>query len=198
MMEVFLSVDAPHDAIAFFREQISSVEADSDKLAHAIALTQLLLLEDRREEYLDLLAKWVVPLLDNFPNLNPNLFQGRTNPIPNATDFTNMIVSVGICLSLVPACRTDFLDDVPDTKIGELVQKLEATQKDKPETNSELLVDILLLTLHERLGSDQDERKTLERLRSNPARVMLIPGKQDDNIRDQVHQFTKDLVDLVR
>ncbi len=163
--EVFLSVDAADAGITFLREQLALDDDRTSRLSRALALTQLLLVAGKREEYLSLCTEHVLPLaLDAWGAEAGANAVGRS-----AGGLENQILRVTCGLSLAPLFRPDFITGVPDERLSDAVKTWEAHRPKASPGDPLLAIDLFLRAAYRTLGNDDQARLVESRLELNPA-----------------------------
>jgi Tol biopolymer transport system component len=143
--EVFLSLDAAGDGEAFFQKSLSEAKTDPERLSHAIALAQVLLLEGKYATYAEISTKTLMPLL----------LQG-IKPSEKKTDrFTldpNVPLQVIGQLCLAPFIDPDFLDMLPQDQLRLLASSWKGYLDQAHTAESRQGIDRVLNSLFNRLG----------------------------------------------
>ena len=174
--EVFLSVDAADAGIALLREQLQSDDDRTVRLCRALALTQLLLVAGKRDEYLSLCTDQVLPLA-----LETWAADGGANAAgPNSAGIGNQVLRVVGGLSLAPLFRADFLAGVSDHALRDAVATCEARRPKVDQGDHVLAIDLLLRAAHLALGDNNAAHQIETRLESNPALKGSLGAKPID------------------
>ncbi|HEV3004231.1 MAG TPA: hypothetical protein VGX78_07200 [Pirellulales bacterium] len=185
--EVFLSVDAVDVGEDFFRERIAAGANEPQRLSAAIVLAQLLLLQDKRDQYLDL-------AVDEF--VRP-VFAAR--PPRNITPDWDWFSSHGVLLltgglTLLPIASPEFLEGVDDMRVARLAETCEALRAEAANGEAWWL-DFALVAIHGRLGRAESQGQDLARLGADFG--ALTPANDDamnrlkKELREMVRQLTK-------
>ncbi len=181
--EVCLSVDAPEAAIDFFRGQLQSGDGDVNRSSREMALSQLLLVTGRYDEYLalclDLLKRMKVDLRDE-----PGQDRGRRN------DGLGQRLGLFDNLAcLAPLFRRDFLADVSAESLREAVGRYDDASPEI-KTSADVAVNLFLRAAHQTLGNAQAAEVIEKRLAASPAGNLVAGGKSiDEEMRDLVAFF---------
>jgi len=199
--EVFLSIDAVDVGEDFFREQIAAREDEPQRLSAAIVLAQLLLLQDKREQFVDLAVDEIVrPVFAACPprNITPNWDWFNARGV--------LLLTGG--LTLLPVASPDFLEGVDHARLTRLAEKCEALRLEQPNDkapNDEAPNDnapndnapwlnFALAAIHGRLGQEAAQAQALARLGAGVG--VISPLNHDEmnrakrELRAMVRQFT--------
>jgi hypothetical protein len=163
--EVFLSIDAADAGIAFLREQLQPDEDGTVRLSRALALTQLLLIAGKRDEYLSLCTDQVLPLAMEIWAAD----EGANVKVPNSAGVGNQVLRVVGGLSLAPLFRADFLAGIPDQRLRDTIAAWEARRPRAGQGDPVLAIDLFLRAAHLALGDNDTAHQIETRLESNPA-----------------------------
>lgn len=180
--EVFLSVDAAEAGIALLREQLPIEDDRTVRLSRALALTQLLLVAGKREEYLSLCTAEVMPLA--------LAAWGAESAAPDSGGIGNQVLRVVAGLALAPLFRTDFLAGIPDVRLIEALQTWEAHRPIVGRGDPVLAIDLFLRAAHLALGDNDEARLVEARLEQNPA---LKGSLGDKPIDEAVHALFSEM-----
>ncbi len=145
--EVFLSLDATADAEEFFRKQLKDGVKDSTKLSSAIVLGQVLLLENKHEEYAVLTTDTVAPLL--FKVLKDRPDAGST---AESDSMQQTVIALFADAVLQPLTSPEFVAGLPENDVRKLLPRWEALGSKAKTAQSQRLVDALLQAGRKRLG----------------------------------------------
>jgi tetratricopeptide (TPR) repeat protein len=163
--EVFLSVDAAADAEGYFRKSLEVAPTDPARLSSALVLAQLLLIEKKPGDYLDLVADVVAPLL-------VKLYKPPAGgPMLGVTDFAH--VQDGLCqtaggLTVLPLLAPDFVAGLPEDRLRAALPKLKTVAEKAGDDQSRMAFDLFFHTAYQRLGMEKEREWAAERLRRNP------------------------------
>lgn len=174
--EVFLSVDAADAGIDFLREQLPSDDDRTVRLSRALALTQLLLIAGKREEYLSLCTDQILPLaLEAWAADSGSNAAGA-----NSAGIGNQVLRVVGGLSLAPLFRTDFLAGLPDQTLRKVADTWEASRPNGNQSDPVLAIDLFLRAASLALGDNDRAHQIEARLKSNPALMSSFGEKPLD------------------
>ncbi len=166
--EVFLSLDAAEDGCAWFRRAIRDAADDGQRLSAALALSQLLLVEGRAEEYLDLACDVALPnLLRVWKQENGSEF------IP-LTSGQNLLPSFAL-MAFAPLATPDFLGTVPDAAVRRLAERLAAGKAQAAHGGARLALDLALRAAYGRLGQAEEARQAAGRIAASAGRQLPSP-----------------------
>ncbi len=176
--EVFLSLDQPEEAIAYLRQSLKNAPDDETRCRSGIVLAQMLLLLDRKAEYLDLLSE---TLVSAFLKASPKMTAERREAFITWAGITGL-----------PAASAAFLSSIPDAKARQLPARWQALQPQASDDVGKLAIDALLEASWKRLGNEAERRGAEARLQSNPTRSQYLPNgvdKQIEAIRQEKPAF---------
>jgi hypothetical protein len=163
--EVFLSLDEPGEAEAFLRRSLKDAAVGEARCLGAVALAQVLLLRDRKTDYLDLLAQTLLPPL-------PKVW--RTLTPEQRGHFRDRVG-----LTILSAASPSFLSLVPAGPLRPLAVRLDALRQ-VDDDGIRLVADAALAAVGKKLGDEELRRFAEARLKSNPARAQHLWLGQDD------------------
>lgn len=162
--EVFLSVDALDDGVAFFIAELRQNADPPRRLSQALALTQLLLCGNRRDDYLAQATQHLLPpLLEAIP--------AGTGAATNAANWLNEVASL---FALVPLAHPEFVNHLAVATVARHLPAWEKARADRPADRISLCQDLVLRMLYQRLGRDADRRHADTRLAANPQRSAVL------------------------
>lgn len=175
MLEAYASVDR----LKQFESRLSSLIADgtesaSERLMQAIALSQLLLLQNRHTEYAELVGDKIIPQA-------ASIFSGAavtqflpTEPVLFATQF-----------SLLPLFAPEYLEMLDSEVVTDLAAKVEALREN---TNPSIAValDRMLVRMHKIRQDESNTATVAGRLEGNPNASQL-----DDKSLNNCIQFAR-------
>src|SRR5262249_41111459 len=137
------------------------------RLSRAAVLGQILLLQGKRKEYLDLLSETVLPLL--LAPRNPPPEKKADGPSPESLlDLVRNLV-------LLPAFSPAFLAEVPADGLRAAAGRWQALREKAANDLDRLHVDLFLEAAWGRLGDEARSGEAAARVRVNPARAALLP-----------------------
>jgi hypothetical protein len=186
--EVYLSLDAADDGIAFFQQSLSEASTDHERLSHAMVLSQLLLLTEQHEQYARLVTDTAAPIVLTL--LKPTDSDSMEEPeeFGEWCRFAErQTVQLLAWLVFAPMFSSDFLATIPQSCVEELVgtwqQLRERADDDIERAGADLFLRAALQTLER-----PDERQAVEqRLAENPSLTGDFDEKQlyetIDNLR---------------
>jgi Tol biopolymer transport system component len=188
MAEVFLSLDAAQDGEAFFRTTACQANSDAARLSRAIVLGQILLLENKYQEYADLATETIAPLLTTVLKAAPAAGQR------NLLDPTSAIEFVG-GLALLPLGASEFLSRLPEKQLQEMRvswEKQQATAND----NSRPMIDLVLHGLYRALGREKDRQDVARRLNGRQVANVVLPA--DGELTKAINALHDQMRDILR
>jgi tetratricopeptide (TPR) repeat protein len=175
MAEVFLSLDAPEDAEAFFRRALDHADTDATRLSRAIVLGQILLLTKKHREYAALTTDTIAPLLTRI--LKPGPAGGRRDFL----DVAMLVELVGE-LALLPLGSAEFLSLLPKEQLQDMRPRWEMLQAEANERAHPLL-DLVLRGLYQALGQEKERQETAVRIQKRAAYVLPVEEEVGKSIR---------------
>jgi tetratricopeptide (TPR) repeat protein len=175
--EVFLSVDAVDDGIAFFRERRSADDGDVNQMSREMTLSQLLLIAGRYDEYLGLSAEMLKRLEFVLP---------QSNDADGARDTAQASLGLsqfGIFSCLAPLFRREFLSGVDEDSLREAISGWDARTVEI-KTQSDAAIDLFLRAAHQTLGNAEAAEAIEARLMAAGAagKVAVTQKSIDDEI----------------
>jgi hypothetical protein len=170
--EVFFSLDAIEDGERFFWE--APTGTDQDRLSRALVLSQLLLAQKKREEYAELAASEIVPLV---------LRLGQTAQGSTGLDSHPKGLLLTLAgLALLPLCAPEFLAELPEGQVWELSSRWrELSDRARCDDVVRVGIDLLREAACRRLGWAEREA-LVPRIQENPARSEMPGGEQSSRI----------------
>jgi hypothetical protein len=173
--EVFLSLDAPDDAEAYFLAALDPAATDAARLSRAIVLGQILLLRKKHAEYADLTTETIAPLLSQLLQAGPVKAPG------DFLDRTFLAEFIGE-LALLPLGAPEFLSRLPVKQLHHM-RSLWEKMRIKARDGNSPLVHFVLRGLYQTLGQEKERQAAARRLKYLPAGSTLLslhddPAKQ--------------------
>ena len=178
--EVFLSVDAASDAENYFRARLDEADSDAARLSASVSLAQLLLLDNRRAQYVELMTETIAPTLHELWEPPENL-----EALWSGSDRQSLLVQVG-SLTLLPMFAPEFLAGLTPEQLEATTAQWEAFLEEVDDPVSRLAVDLFLRAAYERLGRDEDQQAAAQRVAENPARGVIFGGDTIDAIIERL------------
>jgi hypothetical protein len=169
--QVFLSINAADDGVAWFRQELA--QAEGNRLALVLPLSQILLLTGRRDEYVELASQDIVPLAISLPTAA----SGPNGQLPQ------LALPLSSLLSLLPLCSDEFLAKLPDDAVAKLADRWTELRPRASSDQTRLGVVLLLEAAERRLGNTATADALAAEIRANPAGSALTP--------DSVAEFIK-------
>jgi hypothetical protein len=161
--EACLSVDAPEEAEFLFRRRMAEDQADAARLGAAIVLGQILLLQQRHDEYLDLAVDTLIPLIQR---------SWRSGPATSTTwptfDAQGVLV-LAAGLTLLPLASNEFLAEIDDARATRLAESLERLRPEASDDQARGGIDVALSSAYERLNDVERASAAKSRINGNPA-----------------------------
>jgi hypothetical protein len=166
--EVYVSLDATHDGIAFLERQLESASTDPERLAALLCLSQLLLIANDHDAYAELATSKLAPLLMEMIE-SPTLMQD--------VDFTNLpklrrsiedftILAAGAA-ALAPLASEAYLAAFSEEQLRRHRADWQELGRHVQNDAERLGVDAVLTALLKQLGDD--EYQEIEaRMKANP------------------------------
>jgi len=184
--EVFLSVDAPDAGIAFFREQMQLDDDPVNRLSRALALSQLALIAERREEYLSTCTELIAPFMI-----------AAKEPAGDKTaqgDEGDQLVKFVAGLGLGPLFREEFLAGIPEETVRAAIERCEKQSAAIDDDFSTLLSDLFLRAAHLRLGEAALASEIEERIANNPLAKDALAKNTIDEVIEETFTTVRQMV----
>jgi Tol biopolymer transport system component len=162
--EVFLSLDAAEDGQDFLRRELAAVKADTERLAIAIALGQMLLVEKKHEEYADLATATIRPLRQKLGG-------------PLATDpnlFANLDLEWTGDVALLPMYAPEFVSTLSNDHIRAILPRWIKMRDQGSDDGSRLTADLFLVAAYGKLARQKQQQAIDARIQANPARAQYL------------------------
>ncbi|MGE3804372.1 MAG: hypothetical protein AB7K24_06845 [Gemmataceae bacterium] len=156
--EVFLSLDAVEDGESYFRGRLAATRGERERLSAALVLGQLLLLQGKHAEYLELASASVAPLLLRIHLKQPH---ARAESLLNPQTLLDMVGDV----ALLPACAPEFLKSVPTDTVAAAHSRWQKLRLEATRDVHRRCFDRLLTAAQVRLGQKQLSNEEASRLR---------------------------------
>jgi hypothetical protein len=169
--EVFLSLDEPGEAVSFLRQSVRDAPSGAERCASAVVLGQVLLVLNRRADYLELVAEVLFP---GFLKVSASAGE--------VIDFGKTPVAILTGLTLLPACSDDFLAAMPRDWLQRFAARAEELRPTSRDHLGLLALDAALEASYRRLGDDDRRRAAAKRVEANPARGEFLPNGVDAKI----------------
>jgi hypothetical protein len=172
--QVFLSVDDPDAAQAWFSGRLESADA-TDRLGDLMALSQLCLLRNNNRDYANLVTDRLAPLLAETLEDPPSTGSG---PTAVGRPAVRALLAFLAAHALGPLFCDSFLKDLPTELVGQLVPKWESLRGRSHSQVATLYADLFLRAAAARLGHEQERAATAARIQQNPVRSrLMLPDK---------------------
>ncbi len=149
--EAFVSLEMTDEGIEYFRAQVRAAGSNADRLSAALALGQLLLLADRKTEFAECAATYLIPLAGNVAQW-PVAEQGAVN----AT----------VAWTLLPLAVDEFVTALPEAPARRVSEKA-IESSDAVDVNFVCL--LVQRTCGRRLKDEKLVARAGERLARHPA-----------------------------
>ena len=148
--QVLLSLDASDHAREYFRSVLApgSSETETARFSAAVVLSQVLLLERRHEEYAELAAETLAPMLVKRHRSRP------AQPAADRLDLARQIPDLAGGLALLPLTSRTFLSGLPDARRKSMLARWEALRNPADDDGARLVVDLLLEASYRQLGRE--------------------------------------------
>ncbi len=163
--EVFLSLDATDDGVAYFQQQLRDAATDADRYAAALCLGQLLLAAGDRRQFANLTTDTLAPLL-------MSLRASHKLDADNAASQANrlgveFLLSVSGGCAVLPLMSPEFLSEFSSAQLRELQSRWKALRNQAQDDVERHVSDLILLAFAKRLGEDAEREALEQRLRSD-------------------------------
>jgi hypothetical protein len=161
--QIFLSTDQPDAAQTWFSQRLAAANSD-EKLADLTALSQLLLLAKRNQEFATLATDRLAPLLITKFDDPPT----DSNAQPDSPLAVRRTLAVLTAHTFGPLFDEAFLKQLPPDFVSQLVPKWEALRTEPHGRLASLYVDLFLHAAAARLGHDKERMAAKARIAGNP------------------------------
>jgi tetratricopeptide (TPR) repeat protein len=171
--EVYLSLDAIQDGIAFFERELESATDNPGRLAALLCLSQLLLISNEHEAYSELATSQLAPLLiEMLESTSLTLSIDFTNLIEQRSSIQEFIILTAGGIALKPMASQEFLAGLSYEELHSHVADWRELDRQTQNDAGHWIVDSALAALLQQL--DDDEFHRIEARRSaNPLKAML-------------------------
>jgi tetratricopeptide (TPR) repeat protein len=159
--EAFLSLDAPDEAVAFLRESLKAAPGDDARLHSAVALAQVLLLQNRRAEYADFLTDTAMPLW--------------LKVWPATEGAWREEVRGAMLLTVAPLATPEFLAALPKDAVRALPERWQRLRDPKQDPVGHLLIDVVREGAWRQLGNEAERAAAERSLKANPMSGAVMP-----------------------
>ena len=192
--EAFLSVDLADDGIVFLRQELDAATTDADRLAHATALSQLLLIAGKHEAYADLVTKTWVPVARRFKRAFPN-DDSKPDLLVSAGGYVFLFAGAAV---LMPLVMPEFVATLPDAQMEGLAAAWNLEREGARDNYERLALDLVLHTAAGRLNLPGEKEKCQQRLADNPLAKGLLDEKHVDEFTFALGEHLRKLTDFVQ
>src|SRR5262249_44218890 len=148
-----------------FRKSLDAAPTDPARLSSALVLAQILLIEKKNGDYLDLVADTVAPLLVKL--YKPQAGDPRTGLVGFAQVQETLCLTAG-GLTVLPVLAPDFVAGLPEDRLRAALPKVKAQAEKAGDDTSRMAFDLFFHAAYQRLGMDKERQEAAERLRKNP------------------------------
>jgi Tol biopolymer transport system component len=186
--EVYLSLDAADDGIAFFQRSLDQASSDHAKLSHALVLSQLLLITERHEQYARLVTETVAPIVlklleptDADVAESPGHSESAEEPADRGVaevreDFgqwcrsnERSVVQFLAMVALNPMFSDKFLATIPEPCLEELVGTWRELRERADDDIERAGADLFLRAALKTLDRTEEQQVVEQRLADNPS-----------------------------
>jgi hypothetical protein len=168
--EACLSVDAPEEAEFAFRRRMTTDQAEMASLSAAIVLAQLLLLEQRHDEYVDLAVDVIIPAVHKSWRMSA----AAAATWPSFDTQGVLVLASG--LTLLPLACGEFLADVDEPRVAPLAELLEELRPRAPDDLARGGIDAALVAAYQRLKEGERASAAQARFDANPVAAGWAPA----------------------
>jgi hypothetical protein len=181
--EVYLSLDAAEEAAACFRAEAEKADTDGKRLSALLTLSQILLIQGKNAEYLDLCGSKLVPLI---------LDDAKKHDGGSQREF---VVGMANAWGLIPLSASDFMKLVPRASVERWLPTWRQLVGERTQAASNIMVENIFDASLEVLGKEEERVALRRRLGSTgasllPLRSTLTESKaRVDEIRKQALQL---------
>ncbi|MEQ8785177.1 MAG: hypothetical protein RIC55_02725 [Pirellulaceae bacterium] len=189
--EAFLSIDAVDDGVAFFRDDLQTAEGDTRRLAAALCLSQLLLLSEDDQGYLQLASETLAPLLISLHETPSETGEDREAAVHVTREVERSYLTMLGRAALTPLISPKFLDRLPEGVVREHVDLWRAKRAAVEEEMPRLAIDLFLHAAWRRLGDAVRSEAAARRARDNPALGQFGGGPSLDTMDEFIDEACK-------
>jgi WD40 repeat protein len=173
--EVFLSLDAISDAETYFRDEMKMATTDTARLSSATVLGQILLLQNKRQEYAELTTGTFAPVL-------MKLTKDRDPAAPSDPPELAFVTEFGGPFALMPLFAPSFLKGIPEKDVRALIEPWEGLRAKANTSASRGWCDQVLWAVYDRVGMEKERQEVVKRLGSDP-------GGESQNVEKGIKEF---------
>ena len=184
--EVFLSLDAAADAEQFFHSALETAPHEHAKLAAAIVLSQMLLVQQKNAEYADFATTTLAPLVSR-----TFLFDAYKTGIDHQA-ILQLPEHLSIA-ALLPMFSSAFIAGLPREQIEKLVPPWETLREQADHDTARLGCDLFLREAYRRLNREADHTRVERDITANPQREKLLP---EEGVESLVRGFREHLAEV--
>src|SRR5262249_27888543 len=145
------------------RKDLEAAKTDEEKYSHAVTLAQLLLLQQKNREYVDLMAKTVLPLALKIGDANV-LASFSTSLTLNHMQQLVVVATAG--LTLMPLADPEFLATVTDKSLHACWPHLKALAEKSKDDFTYQGSRMLLFAVARKLGLEKEKQETAVALKA--------------------------------
>ncbi|MFL5342876.1 MAG: hypothetical protein ACJ8F7_22305 [Gemmataceae bacterium] len=179
--EVYLSLDEPDAAVAFLRQALKDAPDEMARGDAAVMLGQLLLLLDRRADYMTVVTDALLP----------TFLKSSSWPAEKRDGFRLLAEVTGL-----PAASPAFLAGVPDDALKGLPARWSALKPLPGDDLSRLAIDVLQEAAYAKLKREPQRQQAAARVQANQAKGQYLPNGVDAAL-GEVRKFREQWVALV-
>lgn len=172
-LQASLSVDAADVGEAYFRERLASPETAASRLSAALALTQVFLLQDRRDEFVELAAEHVAPLA-------LEVWSQDGEPGAGQRSQFHELLQLAAGAALLPLASDDFMSKVDATITADAVATFDSLRPRAGEPAAQAL-DLALLAAYRRLGESEKRAAVAQRIDARPPDKRWVSAAEAQN-----------------
>ena len=152
--EVYLSLDAAEEAATCFQAETARADTDGKRLSALLTLGQILLIQGKNAEYLDLCGSKLIPLILADAKKQNGGWQQRN------------VVGLATVTALTPLSASDFMKLIPHATLERWLPTWRQLADEKTQVAADIRVQNILDASLEILGKEEERvalRKRLER-----------------------------------
>jgi hypothetical protein len=182
--EVLLSLDAAADAEAFLQQSLTAATKDMSRLASALVLAQVLLLEKKHSAYASVATERIGPLL--IEAANPSTADENSH----SADFKPWIDLIET-LSLAPLFDAGFIRGLESDQVKAMTHSWKRLRDQATNESSRLHADLVLQALYQRLGMERERLEAARRIQAAPQAAKEPLGGMD------IRELRRELMNLM-
>ncbi|HEV8062797.1 MAG TPA: hypothetical protein VGP68_23155 [Gemmataceae bacterium] len=182
--EVYLSLDEVDEAASFFRTEAERTDTDGKRLSALLTLSQILLIQGKNEEYLDLCAAKLAALIgSDAKNHSAHASQGS-------------VVDMITTCALAPLAASDFVKLIPQEGVQRWLPTWRKLAAEASQGAGSQTIDFILSAALERLEKHEESAAVRRHLEQTNATLPIF-GNSGADRNQGISEFRKQLVQFL-